>query len=858
MNRIAAGACLLLIAASPVLAREPAPQVLTSVPANGANDVPLDVGRLVVVFDRDMDTGSTGIAAAPDAPRPPLDGLPTFLDPRTLKIPLIKLAEGTRYALLLSDGFRSADGVALDPVVLSFTVAGASPETPTPPEAPSLLGAWSGSCGSGKLAISFDADGGYRFELRAGGVESSTGRYRVEGDEVVLEEEGLDAVRSTLRFHDADGVEFTLYGAMYDLRRVGAAPAARVEKPAPPPTGFAGVWRGRILQERGEGLSVRKEWSEILLDIRSGGDMELWMLAPDGTERVTGTYVLGEEREGAYGRRALTLSSRTRAITHRMSATSLGILDLEWLGWMRFARTSDPPAKGDSALADWATFLPGTWAWRHRSHRWTLSFAADGTGQISMGDGEEKNERPIRWTTGPGYVTLDLEGIAEELQFDVRLREEDGVTRLELSQEGTATDLDRCTDATRHGVPLYFGGRANDRLDRDGLEGLWVEEGPTPGFRLDIEVLSGAAEAEIPAADGTVRRVRGAWEDEEEGSAFRLDPEGGGEPVVGDYHALSPRLVEFAVGDRIYRCRRVREPRHPAVGKEAPEVGEGLRRRILDCLADRDKWDQAFDDSTLAGYVTRGREVWETLKVDGFEYVTTNICMSNWRQYPIVIVEHVATGLEFSLVPGGRIVVGSESDTESAPPHEVSVAPFLACRTEVSQEAWDRIGGVDARPFRAAALPITGVTWSAARDWCAKAGVRLPSEAEWEYLCRSGNDTTYCFGDEDPDRYAWSSSNSGDLPKDAGVLEENAFGLFDVHGNVAEWCEDEWHETYEGAPVDGSAWVDDGGSGAHRVVRGGSVADDLTPSSSREGRLCVPPDSSELRFVGLRPVVSLK
>jgi formylglycine-generating enzyme required for sulfatase activity len=95
---------------------------------------------------------------------------------------------------------------------------------------------------------------------------------------------------------------------------------------------------------------------------------------------------------------------------------------------------------------------------------------------------------------------------------------------------------------------------------------------------------------------------------------------------------------------------------------------------------------------------------------------------------------------------------------------------------------------------------------------------RLPSEAEWEYACRAGMTADYAG---DLDVMAWYSKNSDNKTRQVGQKQPNAFGLYDMHGNVWEWCEDIWHGNYHGAPTDGSAWLS-GGNSSLRVVRGGS------------------------------------
>ena len=101
--------------------------------------------------------------------------------------------------------------------------------------------------------------------------------------------------------------------------------------------------------------------------------------------------------------------------------------------------------------------------------------------------------------------------------------------------------------------------------------------------------------------------------------------------------------------------------------------------------------------------------------------------------------------------------------------------------------------------------------------------MKLPTEAQWEYACRAGSNGKYCFGDDVSKlgNYAWCNKNSGSKTHPVGEKLANSWGLHDMHGNVCEWCEDVWHENYNGAPTDGSAWLT-GGEQNRRALRGGS------------------------------------
>jgi len=204
------------------------------------------------------------------------------------------------------------------------------------------------------------------------------------------------------------------------------------------------------------------------------------------------------------------------------------------------------------------------------------------------------------------------------------------------------------------------------------------------------------------------------------------------------------------------------------------------------------------------------------------------------------------SGCELVLVPGGSFLMGSpETDKRrhpsERPQHEVTVGDFYIGRHPVTNEEYGKYlaDRSDARApqflseaeWGDARRPIVGVTWAEARAFAEWMGGRLPTEAEWEYACRAGtssafNDGSSCTDPDgmDPalDRLGWSRTNSGGITHPVCEKAPNAWGIYDMHGNVWEWCEDTWHRNYEAAPCDGRAWVseDDEGS-AFRILRGG-------------------------------------
>jgi formylglycine-generating enzyme required for sulfatase activity len=173
------------------------------------------------------------------------------------------------------------------------------------------------------------------------------------------------------------------------------------------------------------------------------------------------------------------------------------------------------------------------------------------------------------------------------------------------------------------------------------------------------------------------------------------------------------------------------------------------------------------------------------------------------------------------------------------PQHQVNVSGFAMGKYEVTQAQWQAIMGNNPSEFKGDLnLPVEKVSWEDAQEFCRKLSARtgknyrLPTEAEWEYAARAGTITAFAFGStintqivNYDGNYPYQQAAKGSYRKQTvpvGSLgAANGFGLFDMHGNVWEWCEDVWHESYVGAPSDGSAWLS-GGNSSRRVVRGGS------------------------------------
>jgi formylglycine-generating enzyme required for sulfatase activity len=207
--------------------------------------------------------------------------------------------------------------------------------------------------------------------------------------------------------------------------------------------------------------------------------------------------------------------------------------------------------------------------------------------------------------------------------------------------------------------------------------------------------------------------------------------------------------------------------------------------------------------------------------------------------------------IEMVSIPAGDFIMGHpeiidecEDYYAESTLHQVRLLAFWLGKHQVTQLQWETVMGNNPSRFKNPKNPVEQISWEDAVEFCKQLSAktdkefRLPSESEWEYACRAGTTTEYCYGDSGIDNdyyewnsdvipkqlgeYAWYHNNSDGKPHLVGQKRPNPWGLYDMHGNVTEWCQDWWHEDYKGAPEDGNAW--EMPTSDWKVFRGGSWA----------------------------------
>lgn len=304
----------------------------------------------------------------------------------------------------------------------------------------------------------------------------------------------------------------------------------------------------------------------------------------------------------------------------------------------------------------------------------------------------------------------------------------------------------------------------------------------------------------------------------------------------------------------------------------------------LDVLRDRAEY-AALDEQSVETVARAAGSRWPE-ELAGFTYQRVERFSAGGVAHWMSIWSHGKTGLEFVLVPGGTFQMGSPVSEpgrrEDERQHAVTLDPFLVARTECTREAWAKLASAtdpNANPLEGTEqLPIAGIGPADVELWCREARLTFPTEAQWECMCRAGTTSAWTMGASKNDLVHFGNLGSAECPNDwigmagitepwfdgygdvtapVGTFESNAFGLFDVHGNLNEWCRD-FYWGYD-TPAAAGTGLRPGDSG-ERQARGGSYGGAAAAARSAKRLTCGPgdtPGSGSNNGFGFRPSVDL-
>ena len=363
---------------------------------------------------------------------------------------------------------------------------------------------------------------------------------------------------------------------------------------------------------------------------------------------------------------------------------------------------------------------------------------------------------------------------------------------------------------------------------------------------------------------------------------------GKGEVLIGLFSNWIDALVATHIQCRA-RMNEVERLNSPVEYYAAPwnAANEGMDNPILPLPGEQEKKKPERQPFALSTFE------FETVTLDAWGKIKERRKLQA-RQF----LEELAPGVTLSMgeIPGGQFMMGSPEDeaerrNNEGPLHRVAISPFFMGKFAITQAQWRVVARwtkierelkpepsyfPENKRRRPAddERPVEQVSWEDAQEFCARLSrktgrsYRLPTEAEWEYACRAGTTTPFAFGEtitheivnyqsEHPYAKVKKAKPRNETVPVGSLSAANAFGLFEMHGNIWEWCEDVMHNNYQGAPTDGSAWLSRGGS-ILRVLRGGSWVNDGGSCRSAFRSSLGYPDARVFIYLGFRVVVAAR
>lgn len=306
---------------------------------------------------------------------------------------------------------------------------------------------------------------------------------------------------------------------------------------------------------------------------------------------------------------------------------------------------------------------------------------------------------------------------------------------------------------------------------------------------------------------------------------------------------------------------------------------------ILDALKARSEY-AALDKKAVEDLAGAAESHWQK-EFSGFTYGRVERFSAGGMTHWMSIWLHDKTGLEFVLLPGGKFQMGSPvseaNHQEDELQHWVILDPFLIARTECTRKAWvagapvaGKVGDLHPGSDQ---FPISGIGPIDVENWCREAFLSFPTEAQWEYMCRGGTGTAWTMGADKKDLVRFGNVGSLECPKqwidlpgiteswydgygnqtaEVGMFECNSFGLFDVHGNLSEWCRDYYFDYDEVQAREGTG--ERAGNSGERLARGGNYGGDASGARSARRLTAGPginPGGGGNHGFGFRPSLDL-
>lgn len=294
-------------------------------------------------------------------------------------------------------------------------------------------------------------------------------------------------------------------------------------------------------------------------------------------------------------------------------------------------------------------------------------------------------------------------------------------------------------------------------------------------------------------------------------SRFYFKPEVAWKPslVIKPQDSIAEKQKQLAA---IQQAQREAEARLQAAIRRQAELVELRRREELRQKEESNQQNITTDSSTSPLSIARP---------SGFTFLRNATYTCNDITHTVAEYRHDQTGMEFVLIPGGKFLMGSNDGAmDERPVHEVTLSPYLISKTEVTQEVWLKVMEYNPSKFQKGNQhPVEQVSWDDCQNFCQRTGLQLPTESQWECAARAGNTGPWVHGDQANGlgQYAWYDERRADGHHPVAQKSPNAYGLYDMTGNVAEWCHD-WFTSYSS-----KAETDPEGSktGSCRVSRGG-------------------------------------